>query len=185
MTDDQFFRFCQENDSIQFERDSAGDIILMEPTGSETERFNVNIVTELTLWNRASRMGYVFGNNVGFTLPNTSVRSPDAAFILRSRYDALDAADSKKFAHICPDFVIEIVSGTDQESMLHRKMKEWMTNGCRLAWMINPNRNETTVYRENGETERKPFVQTLYGENVLPGFQVNVAEVFRADGLSG
>ena len=178
MTEEQFFQFCQENDSINFERNGMGDIILMEPTGSDTDLFNINIVTALGIWNRELKLGFIFGNNAGFTLPNNAIRSPDAAFITRSRYEALQKSDRKRFAHICPDFVIELLSESDQEWALQNKMKEWMDNGCRLAWMINPQKKETIIYRGNGETETKPFHKALNGEDVLPGFTINLTKIF-------
>jgi Uma2 family endonuclease len=178
MTEEQFFQFCQENDSIHLERNACGDIIVMEPTGSETGRHTLSIGTELSLWNRKAKLGVVFDSNTGFTLPNNAVRSPDAAFIFRSRYNALPETDRKKFAHVCPDFIIELLSETDQEQVCQRKMKEWIDNGCKLAWMINPHRKETSIYRHNGEIESKGFHEALSGEDVLPGFELNVGAIF-------
>lgn len=175
MTEEQFFRFCQENENIHFERNAVGDIILMEPTGSETERFNFNVALELGNWNRKSDLGYVFGNNGGFTLPNKAVRSPDAAFIAKSRYDALPQYDRRKFAHICPDFIVEILSESDSAWILEDKMKEWMRNGCRLAWMIDPFKKETTIFRAKAKVEVKKFDELLDGEQVLPGFTLNLS----------
>lgn len=175
MTEEQFFHFCQENDSIRFERNEIGDIIVIEPTGSETDLFNVDLITDLSNWNRQTRAGYVFGNNAGFTLPNKAVRSPDAAFIDRSRYESLPDSDRKRFAHICPDFVVEILSNSDQQKVLYDKMKEWMKNGCRLAWMIDFLKKETVIYRQNSEAEIKPFHEPLSGEDVLKGFVVDLS----------
>ena len=175
MTEEQFFRFCQENDSMRFERNADGDIIFMEPTGSYTDWFNIDIATDLNIWNRSTNLGYVFGNNAGFTLPNKAVRSPDAAFIARGRYESLPLSDRKRFSHICPDFIIEILSESDQEWLLHKKMEEWMQNGCRLAWMINPDKKETTIYRPAGKTEIKQFNQLLKGEEILPDFTLNLS----------
>jgi Uma2 family endonuclease len=178
MTEEQFFRFCQENDSIPFERNAAGDIILMEPTGTRTGWHNVNIATELTIWNRQSGLGLVFDSNTGFTLPNLAVRSPDVAFITKERWQQIDPDDQVKFAHVCPDFVIELLSESDSEPALREKMKEWMDNGCRLAWMINPKKSETTIYNTNSKTESRLFHETLSGEDVLPGFELNLEAIF-------
>ena len=178
MTEEQFFRFCQENDSIHFERNAMGDIVVMEPTGSETDLLNVNVVTDLANWNRQTGSGYVFGSNAGFTLPNKAVRSPDGAFIGRLRYEALPHDDRKKFAHICPDFIIEILSQSDEESALQEKMKEWMENGCRLAWMINPIKKETIIFSQGGGTETRPFYELLTGEDVLPGFVLDLRKFY-------
>lgn len=180
LTEDQFFQFCQENDSISFERNAIGDIVVMEPTGSETERYKFEIALEVGNWNRRAKRGYVFGNNAGFTLPNNAVRSPDAAFIDRARYESLPESDRRKFAHICPDFIIELLSETDHERACQVKMKEWIDNGCKLAWMINPKKRETSIYKTNGETEIRPFRETLNGGEVLPGFELNFDAIFNA-----
>lgn len=178
MTEEQFFRFCQENDSIRFERNANGEIIIMEPTGSYTGWFNVNIATDLTIWNRKTNLGIVFDSNTGFTLPNGAVRSPDAAFITKEGWEKVSKEDRKKFAHICPDFVIELLSESDDERRLQEKMQEWMENGCRLAWMINPKNKETTIYRQSGKTETGSFDQPLKGEDVLPGFVLDLEKLF-------
>jgi len=178
MTEDQFFRFCQENDSIHLERNSKGEIIILEPAGSYTGWFNMNIGTDLTIWNRKTNLGMVFDSNTGFTLPNGAVRSPDASFIGIDRWQKISLDDRKKFAHLCPDFVIELLSESDDVRTLREKMKEWMANGCRLAWMINPYKKETTIYRQRGETEIKPSHEVLSGEDVLPGFTLDLSKLF-------
>jgi Uma2 family endonuclease len=178
MTEDQFFRFCQENDSIHLERNSKGEIIILEPTGSYTGWFNMNIGTDLTNWSRKTNFGVVFDSNTGFTLPNGAVRSPDASFIKSDRWKQLSIEDRKKFAHICPDFVIELLSESDDMRTTHEKMKEWMGNGCRLAWMINPYKKETTIYRQQAEPEIKPSYEALSGEDVLPGFTLDLSKLF-------
>ncbi len=181
MTEEQFFQFCQENDSISFERNEKGDIILMEPTGSKTGWFNINIGTDLTNWNRQTMLGFVFDSSAGFTLPNQAVRAADASFIKKERWEKISKEDQKRFAHICPDFVVELLSESDQEWALQNKMNEWMDNGCRLAWMINPIKKETTIYRGNGETEKKAFPDALNGEDVLPGFTLKLPEIFTGE----
>jgi Uma2 family endonuclease len=178
MTEEQFFQFCQENDSIKFERTSKSEIIIMAPTGSETDKFNTEITSDLVIWNRESKAGYVFGSNAGFTLPNNAVRSPDAAFIRKDLWQQVDPIDRKKFAHICPDFVLELLSESDHAGTLQEKMKEWMDNGCELAWMINPIKKETWIYRKNGEVEIKSFSSLLSGENLLPGFTLDLSKIF-------
>ena len=178
MTEEQFFQFCQENDSINFERNSNGEIIIMAPTGSDTGAFNLGITSQLYSWNAKNKFGIAFDSSTGFTLKNGAIRSPDGAFILKARWDKVAIDDRKKFAHICPDFVIELLSESDHEWALQKKMEEWMDNGCRLAWMINPEKKETMIYRSKGETETKPFHEALNGEDVLPGFTINLTKIF-------
>jgi Uma2 family endonuclease len=181
MTEEQFFQFCQENDSIDFERNANGEIIIMAPTGTSTGWFNINISTDLTIWNRKSNLGYVFDSNTGFTLPNNAVRSPDAAFIRKEEWQKVSLSDRKRFAHVCPDFVIELLSEADHEISLQEKMKEWMENGCQLSWMINPLKKITIIYRRNGQAEAKSFDTILDGEDVLPGFTIDLSKIFTED----
>lgn len=178
MTEEQFFQFCQENDSINFERNANGEIIIMAPTGSSTGWFNINISTDLTNWVRKTKLGYVFDSNTGFTLPNNAVRSPDAAFIKKEEWLKVDPSDRERFAHVCPDFVVELLSKTDDERFIREKMKEWMDNGCQLAWMIDSQKKGTTIYRKNGSMEVKAFDEMLDGEDVLPGFTLDLSKIF-------
>lgn len=185
MTEEQFFQFCQENESINFERNANGEIIIMAPTGSDIDVFNLEIASDLVLWNRKTKLGYIFGNNAGFTLPNNAVRSPDAAFIKKEEWQKVALSDRKRFAHVCPDFVIELLSETDHEIFAQEKMREWMENGCELSWMINPKEKETTIYRKNGKIEIKTFDSILDGENVLPGFTIDLSRIFKGEYFTG
>lgn len=150
----------------------------MAPTGTSTGSFNNNISTDLTIWVRKTKLGYVFDSNTGFTLPNNAVRSPDAAFIKKEEWQKVALSDRRRFAHVCPDFVVELQSENDDPATLQQKMKEWMENGCSLAWMINPEKRETWIYKSRSEFEIKAFETILDGEDVLPGFTINLSEIF-------
>ncbi len=149
----------------------------MAPTGSEMGWINSSIKLELGVWNKQKKLGFVFDSSTGFTLPNTAVRSADAAFILKDRWEAVPKIERKRFATICPDFVIEILSDNDNRHHLQNKMKEWIENGCRLAWLIDPELKATSVYKSNSETIAVPFDLDLNGENVLPGFTLRVQDI--------
>ena len=178
MSDDQFLYFCEKNEPYQFERNSLGDIIVMEPTWSETGRCNFDIATELGIWNKEKKSGYAFDSSAGFTLPNNAIRAADAAFIKKERWNKIPQSERQKFTRICPDFVIEIISPSDTLGYIEEKMKEWIDNGCQLAWMVNPRKRTTTVYRSNGDVTIKPFTELLDGEDILPGFSINMADIF-------
>ncbi len=150
----------------------------MAPPGSESALFNSSIITELGIWNKEHSLGFIFDSNAGFTLPNNAVRSPDAAFIKKEKWLIIPIEDKKKFAHICPDFVIELPSDSDSAKILQDKIKEWMDCGCLLAWMINPDKKETWIYRKNGEVDVKSFSSPLSGEDVLPGFTLDLESIF-------
>lgn len=177
MNEDQFFYLCQENDTLRIERNADGAILLMEPTGSECGLFNVSLTTELSVWNRMHKLGYTFSPDTGFTLPNKAVRSPDAAFILKERWRDLPRHDRKKFAHICPDFVVELKSESDNIDALKAKMSEYIANGCRLGWLIDRLTKKTYVYRADGSISIIPFDVALNGEDVLPHFSVDLNKI--------
>ena len=147
MTEEQFVEFCAQNDELRIERTAEGALEIMPPTKGFTGNKNADITTDVTIWARQDGSGYVFDSSAGFTLPNGAVRSPDASWVLRSRLDALTEEDRKGFWRICPDFVIEIRSASDRLSTLHAKMQEYIDNGARLGWLVDPIARRTYVYR--------------------------------------
>ena len=180
MTADEFFAFCQlpEMRDKRIERDKNGKIKIMEPTGGETGNFNFEVGGELRDWNKESKLGKGFDSSTGFTLPNTEVKSPDIAWIARERWEALPKALRKKFAPITPDFIIEILSETDNLTDGKEKMEEYMSNGCRLAWLIDRKKEKTYIYRADGSRDTaESFEETLSGEDVLVGFTLRIADL--------
>lgn len=180
MSEDEFFRFCQMNDTLEFERDSQGNIILMSPTGLFTGGFNSRVTMELGIWNKENQLGEVFDSSTGFTLPNGAVRSPDASFVISEKWDALPEDQQETFGHVCPDFVIEIRSKSDELRYLQDKMKEFIANGTKLGWLIDRFDNKIHIYR----ADQSVFVHetlnvTLSGENILPGFFLNPGSLLK------
>lgn len=180
MSDEDFFQFCQMNDTLEFERDSHGNIILMSPTGSFTGNFNFRVLGNLFVWNEKSRLGESFDSSTGFTLPNGAVRSPDASWIKHERWNLLTIEQKEKFAPICPDFVIEIRSKSDELKYLLEKMDEYITNGTELAWLID--RFDNKVYIYNGDKSVRVLNSLhvkLSGESVLPGFVLDLESIIK------
>lgn len=132
---------------------------------------------EVGLWNRQTRLGRVSDSNGGYTLPDTSMRAPDVAWISHERLATVSPDDLKKFAHVCPDVVIELVSESDDLVHLKRKMEKYLDNGVRLGWLIDPFGQQTLIYRPQQEPETKPFIDELSGEDVLPGFTLRLNEL--------
>lgn len=171
MSDDEFFYFCQENSNHKFERNADGTIIPMAQTGGETGRRNSELTTELTIWNRNSQLGFAFDSSTGFNLPNGATRGPDAAWVSRDRWDALTTDQRRKFPPLCPDFVVELMSESDSLKETDEKLHEYIANGCRLGWLIDPRTEESRVYRADGSVSVfQGFDTILSGETVLPGF---------------
>ncbi len=175
MTDDEFFRFCQMNDNLAFERNADGQIIVMPPTTSKTGIANLMIGSKIYHWNEDTQLGYAFDSSTGFKLPNGATRSPDVAWVAKDRWEALTTSEQESFAPLCPDFVVEIRSKTDDLKSLQEKMEEYLANGCRLGWLIDLKNQHVYVYR-TGQSFQKidNFSETLSGENVLNGFSLEL-----------
>lgn len=172
LTEDMFFDLCQANAQLLMERDKDGNIIVMAPTGSDTGNYNFEFGLELGLWNRKTGAGFVFDSSSGFTLPDGAVRSPDLSWISKSKWEALPEIERRKFARICPDLVVEIMSKSDDLDDLQDKMKEYQTNGCSLGWLIDRIGKKVYIYRKDGSVESKAIPAQLSGEDLLPGLIV-------------
>jgi Uma2 family endonuclease len=179
LTDEQFFQLCVQNKEIRFERDKYKNIILMAPTGTISGYYHSDFITELNIWNRKTKLGYCFDSSAGFTLPDGSVRNPDAAWIEKSRWEKIPLKDKKRFAHICPDFVIEVLSETDSLKQQQEKMEEWIKNGCRLGWLIDIENRKVYIYKPNRKPQVRYFSSILSGEDVLPGFELDLSELVK------
>jgi Uma2 family endonuclease len=178
LTDEQFFRFCRKNSDLRIERNAQGDITIMAPEGGGTGMRSASITTDLSIWNRKTKLGFTFGSSTGFKLPNGSDRSPDASWILKERWEALTTEQQAKFAPICPDFVIELMSPSDNLKVTQAKMEEYQDNGARLGWLINRKDREVEVYRIGKSKEVLQNPSSLSGEYVLPEFVLSLAEIW-------
>jgi len=178
LTDEAFYQLCRANPDVKFERSAQGELIIMSPTGGESGRRNADIAIDLGLWNRQTQQGYTFDSSTCFKLPNGAERSPDAAWIEASRWEALSPSDREKFPPIAPDFVIELRSGSDRLAPLQAKMQEYQDNGVRLGWLINPQDRQVEIYRPDQVVEILAAPQRLSGEMVLPGFVLNLTRIF-------
>ena len=176
MSEDEFYAFCQRNPESKFERRADGTIEFLTMTGGDTGRRNSELITDLTIWNRQGRTGFVFDSSTGFRLPNGAVRSPDAAWVRAEAWQALPAGQQEKFPPLCPDFVVELVSPSDVLTDVLAKMQEYVANGCRLAWLIDPKTETAHIFRADGSVSvAKSFNEVLSGEEVLPGFSFPLA----------
>ncbi|MEG4815791.1 Uma2 family endonuclease [Microcoleus sp. K5-D4] len=179
LTDEQFFQLCIDNRDLRFERTASGGLIIMPPTGSETGNFNIDLSYQLQSWSRQNKhLGIAFDSSTGFKLPDGTDISPDAAWIRRDRWDALTAEEKKKFAPICPDFVVELRSTTDSLEKLRAKMKVYVKNGARLGWLLDRKNRKVEISRQGREVEILDEPATLSGEDVLPGFVLDLTDLF-------
>jgi Uma2 family endonuclease len=182
-TEEQFRELVKFNPDLRWELTAQGEVIVMAPTGSETGNYNFELNTDLGTWNRQQKMGKAFDSSAGFRLPNGAIRSPDLAWIAQERWEQLSPEQRRQFAPICPDFVLELVSPSDDLATVQAKMREYLENGCRLGWLVNPETRTVTIYRPNVAPEIVTFGVVLSGEDVLPGFTVDLRHIFGSDEL--
>ncbi|MEG4275101.1 MULTISPECIES: Uma2 family endonuclease [unclassified Microcoleus] len=178
LTSEQFYQLCEENPDLKLERNANGELIVMPPTGGETGKTNSTANAQIWTWNDRTELGEVFDSSTGFTLPNKADRAPGASWVEKSRWSALTPEQREKFIPLCPDFVIELVSPSDSLKKSQEKMQEYMENGCRLGWLINRKKREFEIYRPGQDVEVLQSPLTLSGENVLPGFVLNLQKIW-------
>lgn len=173
-TDEQFYHLCQVNRDLQLERSAKGELIIMTPVGGVGGNREADLISLLWVWNRQTQLGKVFSSSTIFRLPNGGDRSPDAAWVSLERWEALTEEEQEQFPPLCPDFVIELRSRTDQIRPLREKMQEYLNSGLRLGWLINPQEEQVEIYRRDREVEIVQFPVSLSGEDVLPGFVLDL-----------
>lgn len=178
VTREQFLELAIANRELQLERTAQGELIVNPPTGGETGYRNLDIEGQLWLWNRQTKLGKAFNSSTGFHLPNGADRSPDAAWVRQERWDELTPKQKESFIPLCPDFVVELRSKTDNMEPLRAKMKEYTNNGARLGWLIDRKNKKVEIYRPSQDVEVLENPISLSGEDVLPGFVLDLTEVW-------
>jgi len=175
LSENQFFSLCQQNPDLKFERSCQGELIIMPPTGGETGRKNAELIADFIIWNRQSKLGIVFDSSTCFRLSKGGDRSPDVSFIKKERWDGLTSEQQRKFPPLCPDFVLELLSPSDNLGFTQAKMQEYQANGVQLAWLLNPQDQQVEIYRVGYPVEILFRPRELSGENILPNFVLNIA----------
>ena len=173
----EFEKICLDNDDMRMEMSKEGEIFIMPPTQSATSEKNSEIGYQLRHWAKKEKRGKVYESSGGFVLPNGAVRSPDACWILKERLEKLSDKERQGFINICPDFVIELRSASDSLNKLKAKMLEYIENGARLGWLIDPSKGKVHIYRQDKTVEILENPKTLAGEDVLKNFTLDLAEI--------
>jgi len=179
LTRPDFYKLCQHNPDLKLERTAKGELIVMAPTGGETGTWNADLTAQVAMWNRETQLGKTFDSSTGFALPQGSDRSPDLAWISLDKWQALTPEQRKGFLPLCPDFVIELLSPSDSWNAGTQKMTEYMDNGCRLGWLIDPQSQRVAIYRSGQTREILHRPQTLSGEDVLVGFCADLGFIWQ------
>ena len=178
MTLEQFEQVCRKHRKLRLELTSTGDLIVMPPTGALTGMYNADLTTQLMVWTEKDATGICFGSTAGFVLPNNAIRSPDASWIRREKWDSLSQQQKERFIPFCPDFVAELRSPSDRLPVLFDKMSEYIANGTFLGWLIDPSKRRVYVYRPNEEVVVLENPETVSGEPLLPGFELRTTRLW-------
>lgn len=171
---DQFYSLCRQNPDLKLERSSQGELILMSPTGGETGMNNATLISRFVVWNEFKKLGFVFDSSTCFRLPNGGDRSPDVAWVQKDRWLALSNEQRQQFPPLAPDFVLELMSPSDRLTDVQAKMREYQAAGVKLGWLLNPGDRQVEIYRATEPAETLTAPQTLWGEAILPDFQLSV-----------
>ena len=177
-TDEKFAQLVDLNKDLRLELSAEGKLVIMSPTGGETGNRNFDLLGQLWFWNLQNNLGRAFDSSTGFKLPKGGTRSPDASWIRTARWDNLTPEQRKKFLPLCPDFAVELVSESDDLADTQAKMREYLANGLQLGWLINPHDQQVEIYRPDQPPEVLQSPTTLSGEDVLPGFVLNLQPIF-------
>jgi len=178
LSDDDFVEFCEFNRDLRIERTAQGQLSIMPPTGYPTGRRNAQITYQLVKWAIDDDSGVPIESSSGYRLPNGAVRSPDASWIRKDRLATVPPEALEGFLPLCPDFVLELRSPTDNLATLQAKMVEYMENGAQLGWLIDPSDRTVHIYRPGKAVERQRAPASVSGEGVLPGFELLLGEVW-------
>ncbi|MEM9926380.1 MAG: Uma2 family endonuclease [Cyanobacteria bacterium P01_D01_bin.50] len=179
VTQEQFAALSAANRDLKLERTSQGELIVNPPTGWETGERNFSLIGQLYRWYEENEdLGKAFDSSTGFILPNGATRSPDASWVSQERWDALTPEQKGTFANICPDFVVELRSGSDRIEPLQAKMKEYIDNGAKLGWLLDPQNRRVEIYQPSKTVKVLENPAELFGEEILPGFVLNLRRVW-------
>lgn len=176
-TREQFASLVAQYPELRMELTREGRLIIMPPSGGESSHYSSIVGGRLFAWADQEKTGLTFDANGGYNLPNGGTRAPDASWLERDRWEALSVDDRRKFLPLCPDFLVEVLSPTDSLAETRRKMEEYKENGARLGWLINPRRRQVEIYRLGQEVETLNNPTFLSGEDVLPGFVLDLTGI--------
>lgn len=174
---EEFEKICRQNSNMRLEMSKEGEISVMPPVHTDTSEKNADIVIQLGSWAKKDKRGKVYESSAGFVLPNGAIRSPDASWIKKDRLENLSEEERQGFINICPEFVIELRSASDSLKQLKTKMLEYLENGTKLGWLIDPGKRKVYIYRPNKAVEILENPQRLSGENILEGFELDLSEI--------
>ncbi len=176
LTPTEFEKICHRNPDVNLELAPDGRLVIVAPCGLDSSGRSTELTVQIAIWARENG-GKAFDSSPGFTLPNNAVRSPDASWLTRAKWEALSRDEQRKFSHVVPDFVAEVRSPSDSVRELREKMAEYVECGVRLAWLIDPETRTVEIYRPAQPPEQLENPATLSGEDVMPGLLVDLTDI--------
>lgn len=182
MDEDQFFQLVLQNPDQPLEQNAQGEVIVMSPTGGNSGKRSGKIFQQLANWNDQHLRGEVFDAATLFRFPKGSARSPDATWIDKSRWDLLTEEQQESIAPICPDFVIELRSKTDRLDVLQDKLSEYLDNGVKLGWLVDPLLEQVHIYEAGKPVQLLEHPQTVAGTGCVEGFVLDLKGILKCAG---
>ncbi len=179
LTDEKLLALSSENPDMRFERNAEGKLIIMPPTGSNTSKNNSSLLAQIWNWNNKYKLGEVFDSSGGFRLSNGAIRSPDVSWVKSSRWKILSEQEKEVFAPIAPDFVLELMSKSDNLRDAQEKMAEYLNCGVKFGWLIIPRQKQVEIYRQGKDKEVLKNPSSLSGEDVMPDLLINLSEILQ------
>ena len=185
LTDRQLEKLFADNGNLRFELTAEGELVIMAPSGEPVAEREMELAGQVRNWAKEDGTGISYGPTGGFRMSSGSLYAPDASWITRERRDAwrqeqagLPEGERRSFPGLCPDFVLELRSPGDTLASVQRKMEEYLHNGARLGWLIDPTNRRVHIYRPEEAVEILNEPETVAGDPVLPGFVLNLQEIW-------
>jgi Uma2 family endonuclease len=178
VSDDDYFAFCEANPELRLERTAEGAILIVPPAGLESSHRNNKVSRQLDVWASRDKRGKAFDSSAEFFLPNGAARSPDASWISNARLQTLPKSEKRKFPHLCPEFVVEVMSPSDRLKAAQAKMQEWVDNGVELGWLIDGDARTVYIYRAGKTVEKRSKISKLAGDGPVAGFVLKLDEIW-------
>jgi Uma2 family endonuclease len=177
-SDDEYFSFCMANPDLQIERTAQGEIVIVPPAGGESDNRNWDVSGQLYTWVKKTGRGKGFGPSAQFMLPDGGAMSPDSAWVSDANLAMLTKEQRRRFLPVVPEFVVEIMSPSDRLRAAHRKMRQWMSNGVELGWLIDGDDRCVYVYRSGRDMLEMRGLSQIAGEGPVEGFVLDLAEIW-------
>ena len=178
LTDEAYFEFCAQNPDVNVERTAEGEIVIVPPAGVESDFRSAEVIGELREWAKRNKRGKAFGSSAQFLLPDGSGLSPDAAWVSNERLAGVSKRELRQFAHLVPEFVIEVMSPSDRLTAAQKKMRLWAANGVELGWLIDGDNRSVYVYRGTAEPRLVTNADSINGEGPVEGFVLPLGEIW-------